>query len=48
MSVSDMIRLSKDESAILVSATDKKNIDQLKEKIALMAYIGPEKHLVRD
>ncbi len=48
MSVSEMIRLSQDDSAILVSATDKKNIDQLKEKIALMADKGPEKYLVRD
>ena len=48
MSVSDMIKLSQDDSAILVSATDKKNIDQLKEKIALMADVGPEKYLVRD
>ncbi|MBR3834682.1 MAG: [Lachnospiraceae bacterium] len=48
MSVSDMIKLSQDDSAILVSATDKKNIDQLKEKIALMADIGPEKYLVKD
>ncbi len=48
ISVSDMIRLSREENAILVSATDKKNIDQLKEKIALMADKGPEKYLVRD
>ncbi|MBQ8316910.1 MAG: [Lachnospiraceae bacterium] len=48
MSVSDMIKLSRDDSAILVSATDKKNIDQLKEKIALMADVGPEKHIVKD
>ena len=48
MSVSEMIRLSQDDSAILVSATDKKNIDQLKEKIALIADKGPEKHLIRD
>lgn len=48
ISVSDMIRLSREENAILVSATDKKNIDQLKEKIALMADKGPEKHLVSD
>lgn len=48
MSVSDMIKLSQDDSAILVSATDKKNIDQLKEKIALMADVGPEKYLVKD
>lgn len=48
ISVSDMIRLSREENAILVSATDKKNIDQLKEKIALMADKGPEKHLVKD
>ncbi len=48
MSVGDMIKLSQDDSAILVSATDKKNIDQLKEKIALMADIGPEKYLVKD
>ena len=48
ISVSDMIKLSREENAILVSATDKKNIDQLKEKIALMADKGPEKYLVRD
>ncbi len=48
MSVGDMIKLSQDDSAILVSATDKKNIDQLKEKIALMADTGPEKYLVKD
>ncbi len=48
MSVSHMIKLSKDDSAILVSATDRKNIDQLKEKIALMAEVGPEKNLVKD
>lgn len=48
MSVSDMIKLSQDDSAILVSATDKKNIDQLKEKIALIADVGPEKYLVKD
>ncbi|MBQ9609285.1 MAG: [Lachnospiraceae bacterium] len=34
LEVRDMIRLSADENAVLVSAKDKKNIDQLKEKIA--------------
>lgn len=48
ISVSEMIKLSREENAILVSATDKKNIDQLKEKVALMADKGPEKYLVRD
>ncbi len=48
LGVSDMIRLSREENAILVSATDKKNIDQLKEKIALMAEVGEERRLVAD
>lgn len=46
--VKDMIRLSSEENAILVSATDRKNIDQLKEKIALMADVKEERYLVRD
>ncbi|MBE5943733.1 MAG: [FeFe] hydrogenase H-cluster maturation GTPase HydF [Lachnospiraceae bacterium] len=46
--VKTMIKLSSDENAVLVSATDKKNIDQLKEKISLMADLGEEKFLVRD
>ncbi len=48
LGVSDMIRLSREENAILVSATDKNNIDQLKEKIALMADIREERRLVGD
>ncbi len=46
--VKTMIKLSSDENAVLVSATDKKNIDQLKEKISLMADLGEERFLVRD
>ena len=46
--VKTMIKLSSEENSVLVSATDMKNIDQLKEKIALMADMGEEKYLVRD
>ncbi len=46
--VKTMIKLSAEENSVLVSATDMKNIDQLKEKIALMADLGEEKYLVRD
>lgn len=46
--VKTMIKLSGEENAVLVSATDMKNIDQLKEKIALMADLGDEKCLVKD
>ncbi len=46
--VKTMIKLSSEENSVLVSATDMKNIDQLKEKIALMADLGEEKFLVRD
>lgn len=46
--VKTMIKLSSDENAVLVSATDKKNIDQLKEKISLMADLGEERFLIRD
>lgn len=46
--VKTMIKLSSVENAVLVSATDKKNIDQLKEKISLMADLGEERFLVRD
>ena len=51
LDVKDMIRLSSDENAILVSAKDKNNIDQLKEKIALAAELdkkGRELHLAAD
>lgn len=48
LEVKDMIRLSSEENAILVSAKDKNNIDQLKEKIAFMTDIKPEKRLVSD
>lgn len=48
LDVRDMIRLSSEENAVLVSAKDKKNIDQLKEKIALTFDSGTEKHLVAD
>lgn len=46
--VKTMIKLSSEDNSVLVSATDMKNIDQLKEKIALMADLGEEKYLVRD
>ncbi len=46
--VKTMIKLSTEENAILVSATHGKNIDQLKEKIGLMADVSEEKYLVRD
>lgn len=48
LEVKDMIRLSSEENAILVSAKDKNNIDQLKEKIAFMTDVKPEKRLVSD
>lgn len=48
LDVKTMIKLSSEENSVLVSATDMKNIDQLKEKIALMADLGEEKYLVRD
>lgn len=48
LDVKDMIRLSSEENAILVSAKDKNNIDQLKEKIAFMTDDKPEKKLVSD
>lgn len=46
--VKTMIKLSSEENAILVSATDLKNIDQLKEKISLMVDTTPKKVLVSD
>lgn len=46
--VKTMIKLSSEENAVLVSATDRKNIDQLKEKISIMADVGEERFLVRD
>lgn len=46
--VKTMIALSSDDNAVLVSATHKKNIEQLKEKIGLFAKSGKDKYLVRD
>lgn len=48
LKVRDMKLLSEDANAVLVSATDKRNIDQLKEKLSLMVDTGEEKHLVAD
>lgn len=48
LTVRDMKRLSEDANAVLVSAADRKNIDQLKEKIALLIDVGEEKHLAAD
>ena len=48
LEVKDMIRLSSEENAILVSAKDKKNIDQLKEKISLMTDDRKERKPVSD
>ena len=48
LKVRDMKLLSEDANAVLVSATDKRNIDQLKEKLSLMVDAGGEKHLVAD
>ncbi len=48
LSVKDMWRLAEEENAVLVSAKDKKNINQLKEKIALTAGNRDEKPLVSD
>ncbi len=46
--VKTMIKRSSEENAILVSATDMKNIDQLKEKIALMVDKTEPRQLVGD
>ena len=48
LEVRDMKRLSADDNSMLVSATAGKNINQLKEKIALMVDSKTEKHLVAD
>ncbi len=48
LSVKDMRSLMAEENAVLVSAKDKKNIDQLKEKIILTAGNTAEKPLVSD
>lgn len=48
LKVSDMIELSREKNALLVSAKDKKNIEQLKEKIAVMVDTGKDKFLVSD
>lgn len=48
LSVKDMRSLMSEENAVLVSAKDKKNIDQLKEKIILAAGNTAERPLVSD
>ncbi len=48
LSVKDMRSLMSEENAVLVSAKDKKNIDQLKEKIILIAGNTVERPLVSD
>lgn len=48
LSVKDMRSLMAEENAVLVSAKDKKNIDQLKEKIILTAGNTVERPLVSD
>lgn len=48
LEVKEMRKLSEEENAVLVSAKDKKNINQLKEKIALMIDTESEKRLVGD
>lgn len=48
LSVKDMRSLMAEENAVLVSAKDKKNIDQLKEKIILTAGNTAEKPLMSD
>ncbi|MDE5873385.1 MAG: GTP-binding protein, partial [Lachnospiraceae bacterium] len=48
LSVKDMRILMSEENAVLVSAKDKKNIDQLKEKIILTAGNTEERPLVSD
>ncbi len=48
LSVKDMRSLMAEENAVLVSAKDKKNIDQLKEKIILTAGNTAERPLVSD
>jgi [FeFe] hydrogenase H-cluster maturation GTPase HydF len=48
LSIADMKRLSKEENAMLISAKDKKNIDQLKEKIGFLVERTEEKHIVSD
>lgn len=48
LSVKDMKKLMSEENAVLISAKDKKNIDQLKEKIILTAGNNVERPLVSD
>ncbi len=48
LSVKDMKKLMSEENVVLVSAKDKKNIDQLKEKIILTAGNNAERPLVSD
>lgn len=48
LSVKDMRSLMSEQNAVLVSAKDKKNIDQLKEKIILTAGNTEERPLVSD
>lgn len=46
--VSEMIELSKENNITLVSAKDRKNIEQLKEKLGLMVETKSENKLVSD
>lgn len=48
LTVRDMKHLSEDTNAVLVSATDRKNINQLKDKIAFLVESGEERRLVSD
>lgn len=48
LTVHDMKLLSQDVNVVLVSATDKKNIDQLKEKLTLLVDVGVKKQLAAD
>ncbi|MGN0435666.1 MAG: [FeFe] hydrogenase H-cluster maturation GTPase HydF [Wujia sp.] len=46
--IATMKRLAEDSNALLVSAKDKKNIEQLKEKISVLIEVGEKKPLVSD
>lgn len=48
LTVHDMKLLLQDVNAILVSATDKKNIDQLNEKLTLLIDVEEKKYLAAD
>ncbi len=46
--VTELLKLSANSQAVLISATDNHNIEQLKEKIALVKPRTEDKYLVRD